>query len=162
MKKEFKVGDKVSDIRYGWGVVRFGWKIETDTPNSSYQINVSFDNDVDCCYSAGGSDFRSALVPLLSHEEYSLTPLNSAFPRVMEVRRNFDGDWRTRVVIAIKNNKAIAWNSAETLEEAELETGTVSWEQWREIKEPKEVTLTLKEVAEKLGLDENTVLKIIN
>lgn len=58
--------------------------------------------------------------------------------RIIEVSNNPNKRfWQKRILICIKNGKAICWNSAETLEEAEKTMSTSIWDHWKEIPEPK-------------------------
>lgn len=56
--------------------------------------------------------------------------------RVIEVS-NDNRTWYKRVLVLIKNYKAICWQHAETLEKAEDELTTAFWDFWREIPKPK-------------------------
>ncbi len=59
-------------------------------------------------------------------------------PRVIMVRNDEDENWARRVVFMFKNNKAICWLNAETLEQAEQIYQTATWSNWREVQdEPK-------------------------
>lgn len=63
MELNYKEGERVFDIRYGWGTVR--------EPMNECFVTVKFDEDgVIECY-----DERSA-VNLLAYEEYELKPKN--------------------------------------------------------------------------------------
>lgn len=59
---EFKKGDLVFDIRYGWGVI-------TDIGNLSYPIDVDFNGRYDS-YTIDGKDSEYHATPILSHTEY--------------------------------------------------------------------------------------------
>lgn len=55
--------------------------------------------------------------------------------KVIEVS-NDKKNWFKRVLICIKNNIAICWSEAETLEQAEKSVITLTWKYWREVQEP--------------------------
>ena len=76
-------------------------------------------------------------------------PEERTFPRVMMVREHPTANAAKRVVFALKNGKYIAWNTAETLIDAEKITGTSSWLYAEEIDEPKMVELTVSQLLEK-------------
>ena len=53
----------------------------------------------------------------------------------------------------IKNNKAICWYDAETLEEAKNVTKTADWTEWKELdEEEQEIHLTLQEISDGKGV----------
>jgi hypothetical protein len=62
--------------------------------------------------------------------------------RVILVKDFEENDiWRQRVLICIKNDKAICWEEGETIEKAKEVYGTYTWNLWKELEEPKELTL---------------------
>lgn len=70
--------------------------------------------------------------------------------RVIEVS-NDNRTWYKRVLVLIKNYKAICWQHAETLEKAEDELTMAFWDFWREIPEPKYRPFTWEEREELRG-----------
>lgn len=56
-------------------------------------------------------------------------------PRVIEVIDVGHSRWLQRVCFMFKNDKALCWTSARTLEDAEKETYVTTWSQWREVGE---------------------------
>jgi len=56
-------------------------------------------------------------------------------PRVIEVIDVGHSRWLQRVCFMFKNDKALCWTSARTLEDAENETYVTTWSQWREVGE---------------------------
>jgi len=62
-------------------------------------------------------------------------------------------DWKKRKVIMFKNGVFLAWDGSETDEDVEKSTKTVTWLYAKEIEEPKDIELTLEEIAEKFGVD---------
>ena len=141
--KKFKVGDKVFDIRYGWGMV------VNDNFSSKYSIYVNFNVVESHTYTKDGKDSIADINPTLSHTEYSIHSTQSKYPKVMEVS-NYGMDWHKRVVFAEKGGRFIAWANAETFEEAEDEKDTYTWEHAREVQEPREISI--QEIADKFGI----------
>lgn len=145
--KEFKVGDKVYDIRYGWGKVVDG---EVDVEYSdTYPISVDYSNHSRRTYTAEGMEHYTDSSPSLSHTEYSIHSTQSEYPKVMEVS-NSGVEWRKRVVFTEKVGRFIAWAQAESFEEAEDEIGTYDWKYAREVQEPREISI--QEIADKFGI----------
>lgn len=72
------------------------------------------------------------------------------YPKVMEVSDN-GNDWVKRVVFMEKNGKFLAWNAAESIEEAENDIYTYTWEFAREIPAPT-LELTIDQIAEKFNV----------
>jgi arylsulfatase A-like enzyme len=62
------------------------------------------------------------------------------------------GDWSKRKVFAKKDGKFLSWSGANTDEDVKKAIGTTAWEHAKEIEEPKELELTLEEIAEKFGV----------
>ena len=75
-------------------------------------------------------------------------PEENSFPRVMLVSDDGD-DWYKRVVFMKKNDRYLAWNNAETVEDAELTYRVASWLYAKEI-EPKQRTITLSDLNSKI------------
>lgn len=75
-------------------------------------------------------------------------PEENSFPRVMLV--SDDGDaWYKRVVFMQKCDRFLAWNNAETIENAECTYRVASWRYAKEI-EPKQHTITLSDINSKI------------
>lgn len=73
------------------------------------------------------------------------------YPKVMEV--SHDGNiWRKRVVFMKKSGKFLAWDAAESIEEAEYEVYTGAWLFAREIQPVPTLELTLDEIAKKFNV----------
>jgi len=73
--------------------------------------------------------------------------------RVIEV---WDGaNWMKRVLFMVKNNKAICWEVAETIEDAKKRVCTNTWAEWREL--PQTIELTIAEIAEKFGVEPHQI-----
>ena len=71
------------------------------------------------------------------------------FPRVMLVS-NGGNEWHKRVVFMQKCDRFLAWNNAETIEDAERTYRVASWHYAKEL--PEKVELTKSEIAEKFGI----------
>lgn len=67
--KTFNLGDKVFDIRFGWGLVA---KVVED-PFLAYPIYVMFDSIKEIMrYTRRGKSHSGDINPILSHTEYSI------------------------------------------------------------------------------------------
>ena len=93
-------------------------------------------------------------------------PEEKVYPRVMMVSFN-EVVWYKRVVFMKKCGKYLAWNKAETVEESESILGQTAWDYARELKEPKEITITLSDLNSKMddikklfGAEENDKIVI--
>ena len=86
-------------------------------------------------------------------------PKPSPYPKVMLVsNRNDIKNARKRVVFMEKLGKYIAWNSAETLADAEKAGGTCTWDfAWDLPKEEPIIELTLEDIAMLKGVDVNRI-----
>ena len=93
-------------------------------------------------------------------------PEEKTYPKVMIVSE--DGEkWHKRVVLMYKNGRYLAWNCAETFEEAEKKMNLTSWRFAKDIEEPKEITITLSDINSKIedikklfGAEENDKIVI--
>ena len=107
-------------------------------------------------------------LPTCSVKEF-LKP-ESEYPKVMKVsmfpiktKEQFENA-KTRVVFMEKCGKYIAWNRAETLEEAEETTITNDWDyavdlDWQPEEETKPLKLTMEQIAEKFNAEK---IEIVN
>ncbi len=75
-------------------------------------------------------------------------PEENSFPRVMLVSDDGD-DWYKRVVFMHKCDRFLAWNNAETIENAECTYRVASWRCAKEV-EPKQRTITLSDLNSKI------------
>ena len=116
--------------------------------NLKYYRYLYYDN---CFNEWDFSDSENKSICALTLFEDELIPNT-----VIDVSQN-GANWYKRVLLLIKNNKAICWENAETIEEADKTTCTLVWPYYRNI-QPKTV-LTKKEIADKFGIDIN-LLKI--
>ena len=76
-------------------------------------------------------------------------PEEKTYPRVMMVSFNSE-NWFRRVVFMEKCGRYLAWDNAETVEEAECTYRVASWNYAKEIEEPKEITITLSDINSKI------------
>ena len=117
MKTAFKIGDKVVMK----GVVKY---VNTA---GRYILGVYWDDRIEAnWYLADGRNYHTDKQPTIFHELQE---------RVVQVRNSEKDKWETRVFIIEKNGRFLCWDFAETVEEAECETYTVSWRFMREIPE---------------------------
>jgi len=104
MKTVFKVGDKVFDIRLGWGVV------EAVDLTGDYSINVGF-NDTDYRYTKKGFAARFHEIPMLSFTEYTLENFSQERPcefeegEMIAVRDRGSTEWRVREFLEYKDKR---------------------------------------------------------
>jgi len=139
-QQEFKVGDKVFDILFGWG------EVVDLFDNLEYPVQVQFDGPGEKCYTIDGRHYDGYKNPHLSHTEYRITS-EPTFPRIMEVGLNGQ-QWAKKLVLCIYNDRAYS-----LLDEPSQYVN--SYPHYREI-EPK-TKLTLAEIAEKFGLEADKI-----
>ena len=75
--------------------------------------------------------------------------------RVILVKSNLtksDNEWNKRILIVVKNNKAICWSGATDLESSKKTTSISQWDIWKELEEEVIVELTLKDISEGKGV----------
>ena len=93
-------------------------------------------------------------------------PKENPLPRVMLVSSG-GNEWRKRVVFMKKNDRYLAWNKAETIEESESICGQTAWRYAKEV-EPKQRTITISDLNSKIddikklfGIeDEDVIIKL--
>ena len=127
----FEEGDKVFDIRYGWGEVKYL------TPEED-ELTVCFEFNTDITYVQDGREVDYHY-PSLKHYDYSLE-----FPRLMEV--SDDGkSWMTMNVYCADFTNAITLH---------LDCGEYKeWPYYREIEKSKKIVeLTFKDISEGKGV----------
>ena len=107
---------------------------------------------------------------LPSHSVKEFLKPESEYPKLMKVSdkpiktlEDFENA-RTRVVFMKKNDRFIAWYDSITLEEAENETETFTWNyavdlDWKPEEETKPLKLTMKQIAEKFNAEK---IEIVN
>jgi len=115
----------------------------------------------------GNFDFISIEDVRKYNAEIIELPKEKTYPRVMMV--SFDREnWHKRVVFMKKCGGYLAWDNAETVEEAENQVNSVAWRFAKDIEEPKEFTITLSDLNSKIddikklfGIDnEDVIIKI--
>jgi len=119
-----KVGDKVYHVS---GSVR-------EIVRHEHLDNYPIVDDEGCRYDYDGRYFYSDKLPtIFTHPVKIIHADDEPFvERVMEVSAD-EQSWQTRVVFAQKCKCYLAWNMAETIEEAKNITLTVEWRYAREI-----------------------------
>ena len=107
---------------------------------------------------------------LPSHSVKEFLKPESEYPKVMKVsdfpiktKEEFK-EALTRVVFMKKVNKFIAWNTAKTIEDSELQTGCATWNyavdlNWQPEEETKPLKLTMEQIAEKFNAEK---IEIVN
>ena len=65
--------------------------------------------------------------------------------------------WMKRKVFMQKNGKFISWSNAYTDEDVAVTSITRTWKYAKEIEEPKELELTLEQIAEKFGVSVESI-----
>lgn len=109
MKTIFKKGDRVFDIRFGWGTV----KEVLDTLYHNYPIIVFFDNIGSVITYASDGSFGAGMPQMLSFTEYTL----QGFTQEKPVNYNdYVGKWGKFWDTAYKNTVIIAKLSSYQLE----------------------------------------------
>ncbi len=66
-------------------------------------------------------------------------------------------DWVKRKVVAKYNSRFVAIGGATTDEEANKGTSVTSWDHAKEIEKPKDIELTLEQIAEKFGVSVESI-----
>lgn len=148
MKKEFKIGDKVFDPRYGWGeVLDIG-----STGHYLYPVKVTFrivEGNILRTYTEDGHSYTK---PSLYHHN----PFNTD-KRVVLVSN--DGKaWFKRALLAETDGVFWCYNNAETITEIDNITQANKWKFMKEL--PSKITLTEEEIREKFDIDDNTEFEI--
>ena len=150
---------EVLDIEHGRKVIEY-WKSKgVDTMGMCGSFNKEDSGTV--CYYGVINDmfdcFTIEDVRKYNAEIIELPKEENSFPRLMLV--SDDGDaWYKRVVFMQKCDRFLAWNNAETIENAELTYRVASWRYAKELHE--KVELTKSEIAEKFGISiEQLVIK---
>jgi hypothetical protein len=65
--------------------------------------------------------------------------------------------WKRRKVFMKKNGKFIAWNGSEINQHVEEVFSTCDWKYAKEIEGPKDIELTLEQIAEKFGVSVESI-----
>ena len=158
---------EVLDREHGKKVIEY-WKSKgVDTGDVNGSCNKA-DNDrfryyglINNCFSEYSIEYCESF-----NAEIIELPEEKTYPKVMIVSE--DGEkWHKRVVLMYKNGRYLAWNNAETFEEAEKEMILTPWRFAKDIEEPKEFTITLSDINSKMddikklfGAEENDKIVI--
>jgi hypothetical protein len=97
MKTVFKVGDKVYDVRYGWG------KIDLIYNPNHYPIIVKY-KICHISYTLDGKSSHEDLIPLLSLTEYTLQGFSQERPEILPERGQ---------IVWVRNNENSNWSLAQ-------------------------------------------------
>ena len=77
---------------------------------------------------------------------------------LVSMGKNISGqEWFKRKVFMEKNGRFLAWTGADTDEEAIRSTSCTGWKYAKEIEEPKDIELTLEQIAEKFGVSVESI-----
>jgi hypothetical protein len=136
---QFNVGDKVFDIRFGWGEV-----IKITKTEAFYPLLVKFFNRTNLIvsYTGDGMDSTTNINPILSRHEYTI---NGMEPRMVEVSKN-NKTWVKRTIIGFDNDLAVCRYGRGLYH---------GWEYCREVKQEETervVELTLQDISEGKGV----------
>ena len=141
---------KVLDIEHGKKVIEF-WKQYCDT-------RAFAGDNIGCYYGIIDGKFHfwdpDELRYYVETVEIIELPEERAYPRVM-LESDDKITWDKSVVFMKKNGVFLAWDFAETLEEAEKRVSTTFWKYAKEI-EPIEVTL--EEIAKWKGTSKEQII----
>ena len=129
--KDLKVGDKVYDVIVGYGIV----KAISEDKEDEYPIEVCFDNEDTDTYGFDGRRYTSDNNPSL----FLTNPFEQQ-GKDMLVRSN-NSDWNVRDVIVASNGIYVK----------------SEWLEAKEIPEPTELILSMQEIADKFGVDVETL-----
>lgn len=145
---KLKVGQKLWDIRYE--------EVTILSLNNSekYPILVSIEGKKSSSFTKEGRAFELDKNPSLFLS--SIFEQNSEFPKIMEVSQN-GRQWEKRVVIAKNNRTIISWNEVDSIEELTGNEFPIFWNHAREVQKPKELELTLEQIAYKFGVPVETI-----
>ena len=140
---------EVLNREHGRRVIEY-WK--SKGINTSVMMGVRTKKGGDLCryYGVidGCFDCYSEIQAAENNAEIIELPEENSFPRVMLVSDDGD-DWYKRVVFMQKCDRFLAWNNAETIENAECTYRVASWRYAKEV-EPKQHTITLSDLNSKI------------
>lgn len=138
-----EVGQKLWDVRHGEVT------ITSFNNNSNYRITCG-----NLMYTEEGKYTYKDKYPILFL--YNPFEQPSEFPKIMEVSQN-GRQWEKRVVIAKNNRTIISWNEVDSIEELTGNEFPIFWNYAREVQKPKELELTLEQIAYKFGVPVETI-----
>ena len=137
-----KVGDTIWTIMEGYVKVK-------KTCWDEYSINAGR-----WLYTINGKTFTSNKYP----SAFTKNPFETiGFQERWMMVSSDEIGWVKRKVFTQKNNRFVAWNSADNEESVLLTVSSVGWKYAEEIKEPKELELTLEQIAEKFGVSVESI-----
>jgi hypothetical protein len=139
-----KVGDTIWALPYGEAKVK-----HIHQTLNSYVIETSHNT-----YTLDGKYYVEQKYP----SAFTKNPFeNTGFQeRWMMVSTN-ERHWFKRKVFIQKNGYFIAWDNADTDEAVKESLRVAPWQYAKEIEEPKELELTLEEIAEKFGVSVESI-----
>ena len=143
-----KVGDTIWTIQNGY---TFAIQI---SKLSNYPIKVKSGNHVDS-YSMDGKYSINDKYPTA----FTKNPFeNVGFQERWMMVSNDESLWHKRKVFMQKNGQFIAWLNAKTDDEVkDTYSAVANWKYAKEIEEPKEIGLTLEQIAEKFGVNVESI-----
>jgi len=109
----FKKGDRVYHIEYGWGVViEYGWGVVIENDNGiSFPILVEFASDLICSFTLDGRESTESKSSTLSFTEYTLQGFSQErpieLPKIGELClvRDIDNDiWIARIFVGYNSS----------------------------------------------------------
>ena len=141
---------EVLDKEHGKKVIDYWKSIGVDTMGMCGSFTKE-DSESSCYYGVINDMFDCYTIEFVRKHNAEIIelPEENSFPRVMLVS-DVKHEWYKRVVFMKKNDRYLAWNNAETIEDAELTYGVASWRYAKEL--PEKVELTKSEIAEKFGI----------
>ena len=141
---------QVLDKEHGKKVIEY-WKSKgVDTMGMCGSFTKE-DSEHSCYYGVINDMFDCYAIKFVRkyNAEIIELPEEKTYPRVMMV--SFDSEnWHKRVVFMKKCGRYLAWDNAETVEEAENQVNSVVWRFAKDIEEPKEFTITLSDLNSKI------------
>ena len=142
---------EVLDKEHGKKVIEY-WKSKGVDTSGMLGIGTKKDGYLWHYYGVIGDKFDNYSIEYVhkyNAEIIELPEEEKSFPRVMLVSDDGD-DWYKRVVFMQKCDRFLAWDNAETIENAECTYRVASWHYAKEL--PEKVELTKSEIAEKFGI----------
>jgi len=139
---QLKKGDQLFSTRHG--IVTFD-HIRDLTPYSIIALD-SDKNQVN--FTVDGLYYESDNLSSLFKKS-----LLKEIERVILVRDSLTDRFKKRVLLTVKNSRAVCWFNSETIEDSKKETTTCSWKYWKELdKSEKIVHLTFQDISDGKGV----------
>ena len=153
--KDLKKGDKLYSTIHG--IVEFDKIIEG---SSVYAIRTLDKNEYPCTFTSEGKWHDGHINPCL----FKTNPFKEV-ERVVLVKDKDSDLPRKRVLMTIKDGRAICWAVAETIKDVNPINGATFWNMWKEIGEvetPKIIELTFQDISNGKGVGvDPKLIKII-